>query len=87
MEEHAKSNNKLHSNGEMKCPDELEWIGADGKALDWTCDEAREDGKKLLSSKMTSRWDRRWLSLCPTEFFLLSNRILLSRASLDNEAS
>lgn len=43
MEEHAKSNDKLHSNGEMKCPDDLKWTGADGKALDWTCDEAKED--------------------------------------------
>ena len=45
MEEHAKSSNKLHSNGEMKCPNELEWTGADGTTLEWTCDEAREDGK------------------------------------------
>ena len=45
MEEHAKSSNKLHSNGEMKCPNELEWTAADGKTLEWPCDEAREDGK------------------------------------------
>ena len=48
MEEHAKSGNKLHSNGEMKCPNELEWTGADGQTLEWTCDEAREDGKTWL---------------------------------------